>query len=101
MTSKCHRLLVAKVGSKSPTKTSPRKKSVGAEEPQRGRILSIFNNWKTRAHGCSASGSQETEADPAMEEDVYGGLDASLTLLVHGLELDWIEEEMTDDDDFK
>ena len=34
-------------------------------------------------------------------EDIYGGLDASLTLLVHGLESDWIEEEMADDDDFK
>ena len=40
----------------------------------------------------------ETNKDAA---DIYGGLDASLTLLVHGLESDWIEEEMADDDDFK
>ena len=38
-------------------------------------------------------GSEDTE--------VYGGLDPSLTLLLHGLESDWIEEEMADDDDFR
>ena len=32
---------------------------------------------------------------------MYGGLDPSLTLLLHGLESDWIEEEMADDDDFR
>ncbi len=38
-----------------------------------------------------------------MEEDsdVYGSLDPSLTLLMHGVETDWIEEEMADDDDFR
>ena len=35
------------------------------------------------------------------EEDVFGGLDASRTLMVHGIETDWIEEEMSDDDDFR
>ena len=32
---------------------------------------------------------------------VYGGLDASLSLMMHGVETDWIEEEMSDDDDFR
>jgi hypothetical protein len=32
---------------------------------------------------------------------VYGSLDPSLTLLMHGVETDWIEEEMADDDDFR
>ena len=85
---------------KSPTKSSPRKKSIAAEdqvEPkQRGRILSIINNWKSKA-----SQEHERQSDPVLEEDVYGGLDGSLTVLIHGLESDWIEEEMTDDDDFK
>ena len=35
------------------------------------------------------------------EEDVWGGLDPSTTLLIHGLDTDWIEEEMADDDDFR
>ena len=86
--------LSAKVNNgKSPTKSSPRKKSIPAEDPvepkQRGRILSIINNWKSRA-----SQEPESKSDPVLEEDVYGGLDASLTVLIHGLESDWIEEEM-------
>ena len=32
---------------------------------------------------------------------MYGGLDASLSLMMHGVETDWIEEEMSDDDDFR
>ena len=39
--------------------------------------------------------------DQEDEEDVYGGLDASLTVAIHGIESDWIEEEMSDDDDFR
>ena len=35
------------------------------------------------------------------EEDVYGGLNASLTVIMHGIESDWIEEEMSDDDEFR
>ena len=43
--------------------------------------------------------SQSTEEEE--EEDIYGGLNASLTVIVHGIESDWIEEEMSDDDDFR
>ena len=39
--------------------------------------------------------------DVSTDNDVYGGLDAGLTLLMHGLESDWIEEEMADDDEFR
>ena len=35
------------------------------------------------------------------DENIYGGLDASLSLMMHGVETDWIEEEMSDDDDFR
>ena len=71
--------------------------------------MSVFKDWKGRAsgagsddhHGCSHSHADECKVDPDLEEDVYGGLDASVTLLIHGLESDWIEEEMSDDDDFK
>ena len=41
------------------------------------------------------------EEEISQGNDVYGDLDASLTLLLHGLESDWIEDEMADDDDFK
>ena len=39
--------------------------------------------------------------DQEDEEDVYGGLDASKSVIIHGIESDWIEEEMSDDDDFR
>ena len=41
------------------------------------------------------------KTDQEDEEDVYGGLNASLTVIMHGVETDWIEEEMSDDDDFR
>ena len=49
------------------------------------------------------SGIRDDDADDDDDDDddVYDGLDASVTLLIHGLESDWIEEEMSDDDDFK
>ncbi len=34
-------------------------------------------------------------------KEIYGDLDYRVTLLLHGLESDWIEEEMSDDDDFR
>ena len=43
----------------------------------------------------------KTEEETSQGNDIYGDLDASLTLLLHGLESDWIEDEMADDDDFK
>ena len=41
------------------------------------------------------------EDEEKEEHGVYGSLDADFTLLIHGLESDWIEEEMADDDDFR
>ena len=58
--------------------------------------MSIFDD--RRGSTFQEQNKDETNKDA---EDIYGGLDASLTLLVHGLESDWIEEEMADDDDFK
>ena len=58
--------------------------------------MSIFDD--RRGSTFQEQTKDETNKDA---EDSYGGLDASLTLLVHGLESDWIEEEMADDDDFK
>ena len=78
-----------------------KKEDKAAGEPQsptkpRGRIMSIFQDQR-------GSNQQEQNKDDATKdtEDIYEGLEASLTLLLHGLESDWIEEEMADDDDFK
>ena len=62
----------------------------------RGRIMSIFQE------PMENKGRDEDPSDGLRDtEMIYGGLDASLTLLIHGIESDWIEEEMADDDDFK
>ena len=95
-------------GKSSPTK-SPKKNESSLDPAKRGRVMSVFKDWKGRAsgagsddhHSCSHGHGDECKVDPALEEDVYDGLDASVTLLIHGLESDWIEEEMSDDDDFK
>ena len=35
------------------------------------------------------------------DSEVYGNLDASKTILLHGLESDFIEEQMSEDKDFR
>ena len=101
--------------SSSPSKTSPRKRSVQSEDKPssdpvkpRPRLLSIVQDWKSRAansnvqtHQCNHGHSEENKEDGLLEDDIYDGHDVDPTLLLHGLESDWIEEEMSDDDDFK
>ena len=99
-------------------KTSPRKRSVQKEKKPssdspikpRPRLLSIIQDWKSKAanpntqtHQCnhSHSHSEENKAELLLEDDIYDGHNVCPTLLLHGLESDWIEEEMSDDDDFK
>ena len=106
-------IVSAKVNARASVKSSPTKslkKNESSIDPaKRGRMLSIVKDWKSRAsgggsdehHSCNHAHGDECKVDPALEEDVYDGLDASVTLLIHGLESDWIEEEMSDDDDFK
>ena len=85
----------------SPTKVVPKRKP----EPKRGRMLSVSKDQakplEDSHHECNHGHGHVCRDDPALEEDVYEGLDASVTLLIHGLESDWIEQEMSDDDDFK
>ena len=68
--------------------------------------------------GAKTSTTKPPPAELEDEDNIWGGLDPSKcdlskmieiisfstsyrTLLIHGLETDWIEEEMADDDDFR
>ena len=70
----------------------------------------------TRSPKKSLSRQESLALAEPEEEDVYSGLDASHSLIIHGkteerlsgtdtntpgIETDWIEEEMSDDDDFR
>ena len=50
-----------------------------------------------REAGIVSASSPKDDSD----NNVYGDLDASKTLLLHGLESDFIEEQMSDDADFR
>ena len=90
-----HGKIPERMKKKPDTKEKPAAEQQSPLKP-RGRIMSTF---KDRNSYPQQTG-EETSTDK-QEEDIYGGLDSSLTLIVHGLESDWIEEEMADDDDFK
>ena len=47
----------------------------------------------------SAEPSEKSQAGTDL--DIYGDLDASKSLLLHGLQSDFIEEEMSDDKEFR
>ena len=44
---------------------------------------------------------KSTNSKAESDADIYGKFDASRTLLVHGLESDFIEEQMADDEVFR
>ena len=50
-----------------------------------------------REAGSVSASSPKDDSD----NNVYGDLDASKTLLLHGLESDFIEEQMSEDADFR
>ena len=84
-------------------KKKPDLKDTSAAELQsppkpRGRIMSIFQDRRGSTYPLQTVEETNTTKE---DGDIYEGLDASLTLILHGLESDWIEEEMADDDDFK
>ena len=86
------------------------------------QVFEIFSSFRNIFRSPKKSFSrQESVAVPDPEdEEVYNGLDASQSLIIHGnqtwfiriiiketdlsysgIETDWIEEEMSDDDDFR
>ena len=85
-------------------KPRPRLPSNAEQIKTRPRLLSIIQDWKSRTSNstaCHKSGPEECREEGLLDDDIYEGLDVDPTLLLHGLESDWIEEEMSDDDDFK
>ena len=64
-------------------------------------------NRKTRSQSRRLN-KKDKSADPSLldqpadgDGDVYGDLDGSKSLLLHGLPSDFIEEEMSEDRDFR
>ena len=47
------------------------------------------------------SAEPSEKSQPGTDLDIYGDLDASKSLLLHGLQSDFIEEEMSDDREFR
>ena len=54
---------------------------------------------KREAGSVTATSASSSKDDS--DNNVYGDLDASKTLLLHGLESDFIEEQMAEDADFR
>ena len=71
-----------------------RKQSVEVKKRKPSRVASISKDLNKKTEKASDS---KTVSDA----DVYGTLDASRTLLLHGLESDFIEEQMADDEVFR
>ena len=65
--------------------------------PKKGHRPQASQSEPKKGHRPQASQSEPRTV--SLEKEVEGG--ASRTLLLHGLETDWIEEEMADDDDFR
>jgi hypothetical protein len=70
------------------------KQSVEAKKRKQPRVASISKDANKKIEKTSNS-----KIDSDLE--VYGSLDASHTLLLHGLESDFIEEQMADDEVFR
>ena len=93
----------AAVGSASTTAatggaTSPRKTSKSKPKKSLTRAPSTSSGLAGPKTSTTKPPSAEFEDEA---DNIWGGLDPSRTLLIHGLETDWIEEEMADDDDFR
>ena len=76
--------------------TSPRKTSKTKPKKSLTRAPSTAG-----LAGPKTSTTKPPSAEFEDDDNIWGGLDPSRTLLIHGLETDWIEEEMADDDDFR
>ena len=96
-----------KKASSSSTPLSPRPESIPESKPRpkdrkiSRTVSSVSVTRSSPKKSLSRLESTPSMIDPGDDEDVFSGLDASLSLMMHGVESDWIEEEMSDDDDFR
>ena len=74
-----------------PTEISPSSPGRPLKTERASRTL------KKKDKSSEPSEMNQTETDL----DIYGDLDASKSLLLHGLQSDFIEEEMSDDKEFR
>ena len=78
------------------------KKPARAPSPKKGVSEPGDRNVDRKLSPKKGHRPQASQSEPrtvSLEKEVEGG--DSRTLLLHGLETDWIEEEMADDDDFR
>ena len=96
-----------KKASSSSIPLSPRPESIPESKPRpkdrkiSRTVSSVSVTRSSPKKSLSRLESTPSMIDPGDDEDVFSGLDASLSLMMHGVESDWIEEEMSDDDDFR
>ena len=79
------------MGGGKPTDISPSSPGRPLKAERASRTL------KKKDKSSEPSEMNQTETDL----DIYGDLDASKSLLLHGLQSDFIEEEMSDDKEFR
>ena len=82
-------------GKKVKSPETPETKPSIAKERKVSRSSLMSRSPKKSVTSPTPTGEQDDD------EDVFEGLNASLTVMMHGIESDWIEEEMSDDDDFR
>ena len=73
---------------------SPKKK------PIKSHSISPIKRKSVAVQDQIKSGKSQ-QNDEISDKEVYGGLDASKSLLLHGLESDFIEDQMSEDRDFR
>ena len=61
----------------------------------------ISRTLKTLKKKDKSAEPSENQSQTETDLDIYGDLDASKSLLLHGLQSDFIEEEMSDDKEFR
>ena len=88
----------------SSSKRTVKSKSVSPRKTKNKQILSERSPVKSPTRRKSNRNSKVNESvlqDDDTDSNVYGGLDASTSLLLHGLESDFIEDQMSEDRDFR
>ena len=86
----------------SSSKRTVKSKSVSPRKTKNKQILSERSPVKSPTRRKSIRNSNESVLqDDDTDSNVYGGLDASTSLLLHGLESDFIEDQMSEDRDFR